>query len=63
VSTARGEVKDARRCAWRPRYHLIEHVERDELSNVGTGLGLIRAELDPRLKTKVEAHMKLYIFH
>jgi hypothetical protein len=42
---------------------LIEHVVCNSVGKVGADLGQIRADLDYGLKSKVAAHMKLYVFY
>jgi hypothetical protein len=49
--------------AWPPRGHLIEHVVRDRVAKVERDLGQIQTDFGHGPKTKVGAHMKLYIFH
>jgi hypothetical protein len=49
--------------AWPPRGQIVEHVVGAEWSKVGCDLGHNQAKFGQGPKTKIEAHMMLYIFH
>ena len=61
--------REVGRCcpAWWPRRwtraHYVEHVAGDERGMVGGVLGWIWAESGHEPNTKIEARMKLYVFH